>query len=373
MGGYGTYKLGAQYPDLFAKAFAIVGPSDEDILGGPTGGAISSVNHNFDIATNLRNVPLLMWNGMIDELVPVLGTLRFENRLHELGLRHELDLFPTHDHFLFSILDEWGPGRDFLGAAELDPAPSHITFRVVPGAGRAEARPRPRPRVLDLRRAGRAGRGERAGGRPFARRAARRCRPRPRSPASASTRRRTSSVALAWTQGTETARNALEVSLEGVSAVTIWSERAGIDTTKPFELSIESPAQAVVTLAGSFGARAITAPAGTTKMTVKIEPRRRFGLSAAWRRTPGAERLASGDRRPRSNRRGARASRSRGLHSARPAFEGPRLLTATLGRAARPRSRRDPASPDRRAAAARPPPRPLGRKRSAPRISAGCR
>jgi hypothetical protein len=93
---------------------------------------------------------------------------------------------------------------------------------------------------------------------------------------------------IAWTQGTETARNALEVSLEGVSAVTIWSERAGIDTTKPFELSIESAANTVVTLAGSFGARAITAPAGTTTMTVKIEP----AVASGSQRRPGVARPA---------------------------------------------------------------------------------
>ncbi len=271
MGGFGTYKLGAQYPDLFAKAFAIVGPSDEDILGGPSGGAISSVNHNFDIATNLRNVPLLMWNGMIDELVPVLGTLQFENRLHELGLRHELDLFPTHDHFLFSILDEWGPGRDFLGAAKLDPAPSHITFRVVPGQDV--------PKLGLVHDHAHWVSGVRVA--PGADSALVDARSLARGEALPTTSEITGvgmdpaphiKRGIAWTQGTETARNALEVSLEGVSAVTIWSERAGIDTTKPLELSIDSPAEAVVTLAGSFGARAITAPAGSTKMTVKIEP-----------------------------------------------------------------------------------------------------
>ncbi|MEX2556879.1 MAG: prolyl oligopeptidase family serine peptidase [Actinomycetota bacterium] len=271
MGGYGTYKLGAQYPDLFAKAFAVVGPADEDILGGPTGGMVSSVNHNFDIATNLRNVPLLMWNGMIDELVPVLGTLQFENRLHELGLRHELDLFTTHDHFLFSILDEWGPGRDFLGAAKLDPAPSHITLRVVPGQDVPKlGLVHDHAYWLSGVRVAQGAESALVDARSLVHGEA--------LPA-------TSEIAgvgvdpaphikrgLTWTQGTETPRNALEVSLEGVSAVTIWSERAGIDTTKPFELTIESPAQAVVTLAGSFGARALTAPAGSTKMTIKIEP-----------------------------------------------------------------------------------------------------
>lgn len=271
MGGYGTYKLGAQYPDLFAKAFAIVGPADEDITGGPTGGVSSSVNHTFDIAQNLRNLPLLMWNGMIDELVPVLGTLQFENRLHQLGYRHELNLFPTHDHFLFSILDEWGPGRDFLGDATIDPRPSQVTYRAVPGQDAPKlgivhdhaywisgvrVAPSADAAVIDARSLAK---GE--------------------APPSAT---EIAGVGvepaphikrgIAWTQSTEAPSNALEISLEGVSAVTIWIEQAGIHTSKPFELSISSPAEAFVTLAGSFGARAISAAAGTTKMMVEIEP-----------------------------------------------------------------------------------------------------
>lgn len=270
MGGYGTYKLGAQYPDLFAKAFAIVGPADEDIAGGPSGGAISSANHNFDIAQNLHNVPLLMWNGMIDELVPVLGTLQFENRLHELGLRHELDLFPTHDHFLFSVLDQWGPGRDFLGDATIDLRPSHVVYRAVPAQDAPKLgivhdhaywvtgiRPAPSAEaaVVDARSLvqGEAApeRSEIAGAgldpAPHLRRG------------------------LSWTATAEPARNAIEVTLDGVSAVTIWSEQAGIDTSKPFELSITSPTNALVTLAGSFGARTLAAAAGTTRMTIRIE------------------------------------------------------------------------------------------------------
>ncbi|MGH2786222.1 MAG: prolyl oligopeptidase family serine peptidase [Actinomycetota bacterium] len=271
MGGYGTYRLGAHYPDLFAKAFAIVGPGDENILGGPTAGAVTDGHHVFDIAENIRNLPLLMWNGAIDELVPVAGTLQLENRLYELGYRHELDLFPMYDHFLISIVDHWEPGRDFLGLAEIDPSPSHVTYRrvapqdapelglvhdhaywisdvrVAPGAeaavvdARSLVQGEAPPVVQDVSGVG------------FA-------------PAFHIKR------GINWITGSEAPQNVLEVKLDGVSSVTIWSEQAGFDASKPFELRVDSAVPALVKLAGSFGARALSAGAGTTTMTVNVRP-----------------------------------------------------------------------------------------------------
>jgi len=37
MGGYGTFKFAARYPDLFAKAHTIVGPPGLGILGAARG------------------------------------------------------------------------------------------------------------------------------------------------------------------------------------------------------------------------------------------------------------------------------------------------------------------------------------------------
>jgi dienelactone hydrolase len=269
MGGYGTYKLAAQYPDLFSKAFAVVGPADEDIFGGPSGGRITDGNAVFDIVENLRNLPLLMWNGAIDELVPVAGTIQLENRLHQLGYRHELDLFPMYDHFLISIVDHWEPGRDFLGLEQVDPDPSHVTYRAVrvkdvanlglvhdhaywisgvriaDGAetGVVDARSLIRgealPTVTDVSGVG------------FA-------------PAFHIKR------GINWIESKETPRNVLEVKLDGVSAVTVWTERAGFAAGRPFELKIDSPVATVVTLAGSFGARRLSAGAGTTSIVVDL-------------------------------------------------------------------------------------------------------
>lgn len=135
MGGYGTYRIASLYPDLFARAFAIVGPSDESITGGPTNGSIpgfEDTENTLHILDNLRHVPLLMWNGTNDELVPVLGPVNAERRLHALGYEHRLDVFPGYDHFLFSLRDEWGPGRDWLGDHAIDLSPRRVTYRAFP-------------------------------------------------------------------------------------------------------------------------------------------------------------------------------------------------------------------------------------------------
>jgi len=271
MGGYGTYKMGAQYPDLFAKAFAIVGPADENITGGPTGGRVDDEQNTMDILENLRNLPLLMWNGGVDELVPVAGVLQFEQRLVDLGYRHELDLFPTSDHFLLSVVDEWAPGKTFLGDATIDPSPSHVTYRAVPAmdvpalglvhdhafwisnvrvaegapSGIVDARSLIRgegaPVVHGLTGAG-------TDPLPHVKRG------------------------VTWEPTVTAKRNAIEVTAEGVSGVTVWVERAGVDAAKPFELSVTSPTPVSVVLAGSFGARALAAAAGTTTTTVRIAP-----------------------------------------------------------------------------------------------------
>ena len=52
MGGIGTFKLGAQFPDLFARAQPTVG-----------------FETNNDVLASLRNLPVLMWNASADELV----------------------------------------------------------------------------------------------------------------------------------------------------------------------------------------------------------------------------------------------------------------------------------------------------------------
>jgi hypothetical protein len=123
MGGIGTFKLGSQFPDLFARAQPTVG-----------------FETNNDVLASLRNVPVLMWNAAGDELVNATDYSQTANKLSSLGYRYELDvyqpcanplcspLFPNH--LMLAINDQYAPAAAFLGSATLDPNPAHVTYVV---------------------------------------------------------------------------------------------------------------------------------------------------------------------------------------------------------------------------------------------------
>jgi uncharacterized repeat protein (TIGR01451 family) len=133
MGGYGTYKLGAQFPDLFAKGQPTVGPPGQGIWNPPSdpgpGGARSNTNR---MLKSFRNVPFLMWYAAQDELVPVAGAQAQANTFDSLGYRYEFDLFDPATHNSLARNDEYGPAATFLGTTEVDRDPAHITYTYNP-------------------------------------------------------------------------------------------------------------------------------------------------------------------------------------------------------------------------------------------------
>jgi pimeloyl-ACP methyl ester carboxylesterase len=114
MGGIGTFQLGEQFPDLFGKAFSISGTDD-------TG-----------MPENLRNLPILMWNMVADEEVPIDGPEQTAMKLDGDGYRYELDEFTPGEHNTFALNDEYGPAADFLANDPLHRDPAHVTFSVDP-------------------------------------------------------------------------------------------------------------------------------------------------------------------------------------------------------------------------------------------------
>ena len=127
MGGIGTFKLGAQFPDLFARAQPTVGNES-----------------NNDVLASLRNLPVLMWNNSADELVNPLFYGATATKLASLGYRYELDVFQPcftsphpekcaplfPDHNELAINDQFAPAAAFLGSAQVDPNPAHVTYVV---------------------------------------------------------------------------------------------------------------------------------------------------------------------------------------------------------------------------------------------------
>jgi predicted esterase len=133
MGGIGTFKLAAQFPDLFARAQPTVG--DES---------------NSDVLASLRNVPVLMWNNHGDELVNEEGFDATALALDSLGYRYELHrhqpcanpmcspLFPNH--LQLAVNDQYKPAAAFLGTARVHRNPPHVTYVVDAGRNHAKLR-----------------------------------------------------------------------------------------------------------------------------------------------------------------------------------------------------------------------------------------
>jgi pimeloyl-ACP methyl ester carboxylesterase len=120
MGGIGTFKLGEQFPDLFARAQPTVGDSSDE-------GMVAS----------LRNIPVLMWNASADELVPPSSYLPTAQALDDAGYRYELDVF-NGEHLTLAINDQFAPAAKFLGTTKVNRNPAHVTYVADPSLDEPE-------------------------------------------------------------------------------------------------------------------------------------------------------------------------------------------------------------------------------------------
>jgi dienelactone hydrolase len=122
MGGYGTYKLGFQWPDLFGAAFTTVGPPLAP-------GRLNTIQ----LVENARWLPFLNWAGRTDALVPI-GLVRAQQaRFEELGLRSQLWTYPGN-HYDFAGDDTWDGARAFTTASVVQRDPRRVDYAFVPAA-----------------------------------------------------------------------------------------------------------------------------------------------------------------------------------------------------------------------------------------------
>ena len=143
MGGYGTYRLGVLYPDLFGKAFTTVGPPAR---GGwvppappndPETGRFTQDTNSNRLLENARWIPFMNWVALMDDLVPYAGPRAQQRRFDRLGLRSQLWTFPG-EHFTLAILDEWEAAKDFLGRSEVKRDPSRVDYALMPATARGD-------------------------------------------------------------------------------------------------------------------------------------------------------------------------------------------------------------------------------------------
>ncbi len=143
MGGYATYRLGGLYPDLFGKAFSVVGPPGKLQWippMAPTGGIQTLTNLWLE---NTRNLPYLNYAQTADELVPVTGTVAQNDGdpvngirgFDQLGYRYRFRLFQGGEHYTLAALGyDFPAAAQFLGDAAVDRDPAHVTFAYLPAS-----------------------------------------------------------------------------------------------------------------------------------------------------------------------------------------------------------------------------------------------
>ena len=135
MGGYGTYKLALQWPDLFGAAFTAVDPPGRWVWmppAPPTGGQFTNTNL---LIENARWVPFLNWAGRTDALVPYAGPRAQQARFDALGLRSQLWTY-SFGHLELATTDAWQGARAFLSGSVVERGPNRVDYAVVPAADR---------------------------------------------------------------------------------------------------------------------------------------------------------------------------------------------------------------------------------------------
>jgi dienelactone hydrolase len=295
MGGFGACVLAAQCPDLFGRGFSVVGPPTEDPLEGLTGGLLRSPpsvtttlfggdgggrllnvfterpSSALEISENLRHVPMLVWSGLGDPVVPVISPDNYARRLKRHGYRHQFDVFPAETHLSFGIRDRWTGIPEFVARTKVIRNPRRVTYRHLPELDHPE---------VDLvhdgaywvsdittsedRNSGLVDATSFADG--YAPPEVATFTEYGREP------RRHLSRGVQWETPPIDARtapeNRLAVRLEGVESVTVWVEEAGLDVDDEVTLEVESDGPATLTLATAFGSHDLEVPAG--EVTTKV-------------------------------------------------------------------------------------------------------
>jgi predicted esterase len=111
MGGFGSYKLGLTYPDVFAAAMPIAGPSVcgsrlyDGAVKYSAPGRCTDDSDTQPLVANARWLPYVIADGVLDQLVPITGVLQQIQKFDDAGLRYKFWAYPTEDHLVYAVQD----------------------------------------------------------------------------------------------------------------------------------------------------------------------------------------------------------------------------------------------------------------------------
>ncbi len=134
MGGMGVYSLAAHYPDQFAAAMVLAGRADSPLQNNtalenfhPFKQWLINVDNPISLCENLTNIPLRIYHGQDDAVVPPTQALRMSAALKKAGCDAKLLLVPGGHRSGFDILREDEPVRWLLSNKRNNkPAARHL-------------------------------------------------------------------------------------------------------------------------------------------------------------------------------------------------------------------------------------------------------
>jgi dienelactone hydrolase len=140
MGGFGAYRLGLGYPDLFSQAISLAGPPGIGlrVVRGAGGGSGERSMDTTPMVENARWLPYFIAHGTADELVPFTSVVEHVNEFDRLGYRYRFELYPGEDHLVWATEDGFHTAIEALGRSPRESAPAHVTLSWYPDFSRRD-------------------------------------------------------------------------------------------------------------------------------------------------------------------------------------------------------------------------------------------
>lgn len=132
MGGYATWKLAGQFPDLFAATTKIVPCASAGVGWSQANQAAPPINQGGAgsmtrlLAPSFRNVPQYIWVGVNDGVCSYWSQVEYANLLDAMGYRYEFYSFPVGH--AFPLGNHFQPMVDWMDDRRVERDPHHVTY-----------------------------------------------------------------------------------------------------------------------------------------------------------------------------------------------------------------------------------------------------
>jgi hypothetical protein len=147
MGGWASWLLPVMHPDWFAGSFPASPPPTQGAWTGAdlpgcdgytyddyspcfiqANGGDARAELTYPLLDNLREVPVVVYHGAEDELVPVSGVTLMVKKLQDLGYRFRYYLFHGQEHNGPPAMDQWAEGAAYEHRFVRNPNPQQVTY-----------------------------------------------------------------------------------------------------------------------------------------------------------------------------------------------------------------------------------------------------